>query len=194
MDSMVDLDKQDLEDVAMVLAGGTDAFSRLVERHGETVARQMRNFSPNSAVIDELTHDAFVEAYLNLANYRRDAPFRHWIARIATITGYRHWKSRDRLKKQFAFDEEQDRPLEKPTPGNPEAAGELLFELFAELPDSDRLILTLMYIDKIDQKEIARRLHCSKTAAAVRIHRAKQRLKKLGREEKWRRRVQWMIS
>ncbi|MDR0362017.1 MAG: sigma-70 family RNA polymerase sigma factor [Planctomycetota bacterium] len=191
---MADLDEQDLEDVAMVLAGEPDAFSRLVERHGEAVARQMRNFSPNPAVIDELTHDVFVEAYLNLANYRKDAPFRHWMARIATITGYRHWKSRDRRKNQFAFDEGQYRPLEKPTPGNPEAAGELLFELFAELPDSDRLIMTLMYIDKIGQKEIARRLNCSKTAAAVRIHRAKQRLKKLGREERWRRRVQWMIS
>ena len=191
---MVDSDKQDLEDVAMVLAGETDAFSRLVERHGETVARQMRNFSPNPAVIDELTHDVFVEAYLNLATYRKDAPFRHWLARIATITGYRHWKSRDLFKKRFTFNEEQDKPLEKPTPGNPEAAGEVLFELFAELPDPDRLILTLMYIDKIDQKEIARRLNCSKTAAAVRVHRAKQRLKKLGREEKWRRRVQWMIS
>ncbi|MDR1613831.1 MAG: sigma-70 family RNA polymerase sigma factor [Planctomycetota bacterium] len=191
---MPESDEQDLEDITRVLAGETDAFARLLERHGEAMARQMRNFSRDPAVIDELTHDVFVEAYLSLANYRKDAPFRHWLARIATITGYRYWKSRERRERQFAFDEERDQPLEKPGPGNPDAAGELLFAMFGELPDSDRLILTLMYIDKIDQKEIARRLDCSKTAAAVRIYRAKQRLKKLGRDDRWRQRVQWMIS
>jgi len=189
-----DVDEADRKDVADVLAGRTENYSRIVNRHGDAIARQMRTFSREAAVIDELTHEVFVEAYLNLAKFRGDAPFRHWLARIATITGYRYWKSQDREKRNVLFDQERDSPLDNPPRGDPEAAGELLSELLSELPEADRLILNFMYIEKIGLKEIARRLDCSRTAAAVRIHRAKRRLKRLGRDAKWRERVRWMIS
>ncbi len=190
-------DSNDLEDVGKILAGETELFSRLLERHGEAVAKQMRNFSNTPTVIEELTHDVFVEAYVNLANYRGDAPFRHWLARIATITGYRYWKTRERRNREVVFEEEAEHESAKPEStvhGNPEAAGELLHEMLAELPDADRMILVMMYVERCGQREIASRLGCSKTAAAVRIFRAKRKLKKLGEVETWRRRAKWMIS
>ncbi len=191
-------DNEDLEDIAKVLAGGKEAFSRLVERHGAAVAAQMRNFSPNPAVVDELTHDVFVEAYLHLAGYRREAPFRHWLARIATVTGYRYWKARERSGRDLPFDEERDRAgspePEQPAPGDPDAAAELLHALLAELPEEDRLLLSMMYVEKCGQREMARRLGCSKTAVAVRVFRAKRKLRRLGDEGQWKEKIQWMIS
>lgn len=189
-------DDADLENIARVLAGETEAYGRLVDKYGETIARQMRAFSPMPQVIEELTHDVFVEAYIGLANYRQDAPFRHWLARIATITGYRHWKTKERRSREVPFEEDRDGGAfeEKGEPGDPDAAGEVLHAMLAELPDADRLILSMMYIENCKQNEIAARLGCTKTAAAVRIFRAKKRLRKLGRDEKWRKRVKWMIS
>lgn len=194
---MDESDSDDRNAVARVLAGETEAFSPVVKRHGEAIARQMRNFSNTPGVIEELVHDVFVEAYVNLANYRGDAPFRHWLVRIATITGYRYWKARERRGREVVFAEDGDAVSIKPEPaahGDPEAAGELLHEMLAELPDADRLILAMMYVERCGQREIASRLGCSKTAAAVRIFRARRKLQKLGEDEKWKRRAKWMIS
>ncbi len=190
-------DTDDLEHIARVLAGETELYERLIDKHGGAIARQMRNFSPIPSVIEELTHDVFVEAYIHLANFRHDAPFSHWLARIATITGYRYWKTKERRNREIAFEEERDGradAVREGSRGDPDAAGEILHEMLAELPDADRLILGMMYIERCGQREIASRLGCTKTAAAVRIFRAKNRLRKLGRDEKWRKRVKWMIS
>jgi RNA polymerase sigma-70 factor (ECF subfamily) len=192
---MNDADNEDLDDIARVLAGEKDVFARLIERHGGAIAGQMRNFSPNPAVVDELTHDVFVEAYLHLADYRREAPFRHWLARIATVTGYRHWKTRDRHGRDVPFDEDRDAAAPGGAMrGDPDAAAGLLHAMLDELPEADRLLLGMMYIEKCGQREMARRLGCSKTAVAVRIFRAKRKLRRLGEDQRWKERIRWMIS
>jgi RNA polymerase sigma-70 factor (ECF subfamily) len=192
---MNDADNEDLDDIARILAGEKEVFARLVERHGAAVAGQMRNFSPNPAVVDELAHDVFVEAYLHLAEYRREAPFRHWLARIATITGYRYWKTRERGGRNLPFDEERDDAVRRNGErGDPDAAAALLHAMLSELPEADRLLLGMMYMERCGQKEMALRLGCSKTAVAVRIFRAKKKLRRLGEDKRWKEKIRWMIS
>lgn len=191
---MVDADEEDLRDIEAVLSGDADAYARLVERHSPNVQRQMRNFSRDPGQSEELAHDVFVEAYLSLANFRGDAPFRHWLARIATLTGYKHWKTRDKRKKEVSLSETPDLVEAKPEPGDPTEAASLLHEMLATLPDEDRLVLTLMYLERCEQNEIADRMGWTRVAVAVRIYRAKKKLKKLGESEPWKGRLEWITS
>lgn len=193
--AMLESDEQDLGDVAAVLDGDEEAYARLVERHGPNIQKQMRNFSRDPGMVEELSQDVFVEAYLGLAKFRGDAPFRHWLARIATLTGYKHWKKRDREKNKVEFTDVHEPAMEEqPEAGNPDAAAKLLFELLALLPADDRMAMTLMYLEKLGQDEIARRLGWTRVMVAVRIHRAKGKLKKLGEQEPWKGRLEWMLS
>ena len=43
-------DTDDLEHIARVLAGETELYERLIDKHGGAIARQMRNFSPIPSV------------------------------------------------------------------------------------------------------------------------------------------------
>lgn len=43
--AMLELDKVDIGDVAAILDGDEEAYARLVEKHGQAVQKQMRNFS-----------------------------------------------------------------------------------------------------------------------------------------------------
>lgn len=189
-------DEQDLADVQAVLDGDQDAFERIVQRHSEAITRQIRGFSRDAGVIEEIAHEVFVEAYLGLASFRGDAPLRHWLARIATLTGYKYWRHRDKQKKNAPLHElaEQAAPEPPASAGSPEQAAQLLFDLLAQLPTDDRLVLTLMYLEKAGQEEIARRMGWSRVAVAVRIHRAKAKLRKLGDKEPWKGRLQWILS
>lgn len=192
---MHEADAQDLADVAATLEGDKDAFEGIVERHGAAIQKQMRNFARDAAAAEELAQDVFVEAFLGLAKFRGDAPFRHWLARIATLTGYNYWKKRDREKNKVPLHDNLElADDEKPPPGDPDEAATLLFELLATLPADDRMAMTLMYLENLGQDEIAERMGWTRVMVAVRLYRAKQKLRKLGDKEPWKGRLEWMTS
>ena len=74
---------------AAVLRGDGDAFARIINRHQAKIADQMRRFSRDPLVIEELVHEVFVEAYTSLKSFRSYAPFVHWLRKIAVRVGYR---------------------------------------------------------------------------------------------------------
>ena len=191
---MLDADETDRSDVEAVLGGDEEAYRRLVERHGPAVGKQMRHFSRDPLVQEELAQDVFVETYMSLGKFRGDAPFRHWLARIATLTGYKFWKRRDKAKAEISISEKQDFLQAKPEAKDPSVAAELLYDLLSTLPLEDRLVLTLMYLEKVNQDEIAERIGGTRVMVAVKIYRAKQRLIKLGEKEPWKGRIEWMLS
>lgn len=185
-------DNDDWVEIQASLAGDEEAFTRLVRRYERTIAGQMWRFCRNAATCEELVQDVFVEAYFGLRNFRPQAPFEHWLRRIATRVGYRHWQKLSRQPRQTSLTEwdqaDSASAAEKPSP---EKALELLQNLLAQLPESDRLILALMYFEECPLAEIALRLKINVATAKMRVHRARQKLrtlvesKKLGEDWSW---------
>ncbi len=193
---MNETDELDLADVAATLDGDEEAYRNIVERHSAAVQKQMRNFARDPGTAEELAQDVFVEAFLGLAKFRGDAPFRHWLARIATLTGYAYWKKRDKEKKKVQLHENMEVEAADPEPDpdrpDPDAAARLLYDLLSTLPADDRMAMTLMYLENLGQEEIAKRLGWTRVMVAVRIYRAKQKLRKLGDREPWKGRLEWI--
>ena len=189
---MEDADTEDLADIDRVLAGDSNAYTPLVKRHGPAIAKQMRYYSADPRVVKELADDVFVEAYLGLAGFRRLAPFRHWLARIASRTGYKYWKSLDQRKKEVSLDQMGEPAAREDEPGATESATGIVYELLAELPDDDRIVLTLMYLEDCGHREIAERMGWNTAVVAMRVLRAKRKLRKIGKSEKWRERLAWI--
>ena len=171
---------EERNDIAASLKGDGEAYRRLVVKHQHLIAGQMRRFSRDPGVLEELVQEVFVEAYLSLKSFRGKVPFLHWLRRLATRTGYRYWKMQTRCRER-----------ETALPGNlPELpaepgtltcseAGEMLFHLLARLNPADRLVLTLFYFDDCETQEIADRTGWSLAAVKVRLHRARNRLREL---------------
>ncbi len=193
---MNEADELDLADVAATLDGDEEAYRNIVDRHSPAIQKQMRNFARDPGTAEELAQDVFVEAYLGLAKFRGNAPFRHWLARIATLTGYAYWEKRDKEKKKVQLHEniEVEAAVAEPDPGapDPDEAARLLYDLLSLLPADDRMAMTLMYLENLGQDEIAKRLGWTRVMVAVRIYRAKQKLRKLGDKEPWKERLEWI--
>ena len=62
-------------------------------------------------------------------------------------------------------------------PGDVVAARELIRAAFADLPEKDREVLRLVAWEGLDLATAARVLGCTRTAFAVRLHRARRRLR-----------------
>lgn len=173
----------DAEDIRLANQGDGDAYRRLIERHQDHVSRILWRFSRDRGVHEELVQDVFVESYLSLSRYRGDAPFEHWLTRIATRVGYRYWKEKARRRRAEPFDVQD---WEKATDADgvmqaiePDQAAQLLHRVFEQLAPRDRLVLTLRYLEQCDVVETARRTGWSKTMVKVQTMRARKRLQKL---------------
>jgi RNA polymerase sigma-70 factor (ECF subfamily) len=173
----------DGEDIRQTRQGDSDAYRRLIERHQAHVAKILWRFSRDRAIHEELVQDVFVEAYLSLNSFRGNAPFSHWLARIATRVGYRYWKEKARQKDVEPFslaewDQIADEREAIERIDADQAAG-LLHGLLEQLPPRDRLVLMLRYIEGCDVAETARRTGWTRTMVKVQALRARDKLKKL---------------
>ena len=174
------ISEMDQRDIAASLNGDGEAYARLVQHYQDRVSAQMWRFTRDTAVLEELVQEVFVEAYLSLKGFRGRAPFLHWLRRVATRVGYRHWKSQVRKRdREEALTETILKLATAPADLSPSEAAEALYGMFAKLPSQDRLVLTLFYFDECDLNEIASRTGWNRTLVKVRLHRARKRLKAL---------------
>ena len=169
----------DLRDIAVALDGGQDAYGRLVKRHQNAVSRWMWRFTRDRVILEELVQDVFIEAWVSLSGFKGKSAFRTWLFTIATRVGYRYWRKK---AKDVAITTEVAGLLminEGEKEITPPEAAEVLYGLFSRLPPRDRLVLTLMYFEEMDTKEIARTTGWTRSMVKVQAYRARNKLRKL---------------
>ncbi|MBM3498374.1 MAG: RNA polymerase sigma factor [Armatimonadetes bacterium] len=169
----------DLRTIRQVLGGDGNAYRDLIDRHQRRVSGMMWRFSRDREVHEELVQEVFVQAYESLRNYRAHAPFEHWLARIATRVGYRHWKREKRVPETVPIEEWRDWPDDSEEAPAPEEAGARLHALLSQLPPRDRLVLTLRYVEERSVEHTAELTGWSETMVKVQAWRARRKLKAL---------------
>jgi RNA polymerase sigma-70 factor (ECF subfamily) len=169
----------DWPDVQASVRGDGEAYARLIRRYQDRIAAYMWRFSRDPAVCEELVHDVFVEAYLGLRGYRAQAPLLHWLRKIATRVGYRHWKRQARRRDEATLPISQLNELPERGALDARQTAEAVHVVLARMAARDRLVLTLQYLEGCSVAEIARLTGWNQALVKVQAHRARKRLKKL---------------
>jgi RNA polymerase sigma-70 factor (ECF subfamily) len=173
-------DYSDCSDIRHAQNGDQDAFRRIMERYQPHVSKLLWRFTRDKNSHEELVQESFVQAYLSLHSYKAQAPFEHWLSRIATRAGYRFWKQSKRHTHVSLQDTDWQQLVgEQADPMAPQHAAELVHHLLAKLPPRDRLVLTLRYLDQCSVSQTAQRTGWTPSLVKVQTHRAKHKLKKL---------------
>lgn len=163
-------------------AGDQSAWNELVAAtHREVYTLCLRILGdPDDAA--EATQDAYLKAWRGLKGFRGDALFSTWMYRVATNASLS--KSRGRKRRREHELGAQDEALERlPALGSTEGAAGAKVELAAlskalgRLPEHYRSAVVLRDVYGLSIEEIASELDISETAAKVRIHRARKKLK-----------------
>ena len=177
------IDRADWQNIRASLNGDGQAYARLVQRYQSEMAAYLWHFARQREICEELVQNVFVEAYFSLHGHRGDAPFSHWLRRIATRVGYRYWKERARQRERPETTlADWDRLQAAEDPPDPAAAAELLHGLLARLAPRDRLVLTLTYLEGRSVAETAALTGWTQTMVKVQAHRARKRLRRLFEE------------
>lgn len=162
--------------VAATLEGDDEAFAALVARHKHRVFGIAARFARHTQELDDVAQEIFVKAYRSLARFRGEAPFEHWLSRIAVRSCYDLLRRKRREGEQVPLDG-LELVAEDPL-GAGQARDVLQFGL-SRLNPAERLVITLLELEERTVRETAELTGWSEGNVKVRAHRARQALKKV---------------
>lgn len=167
--------------VAAAKAGDRAAFDQLVKvTYLDTYTLAFR-LTGNEEDARDVVQEAYLRAFRGLKRFRGDARFSTWMYRItancaATHMGKRRRHRHDELTDDLAIDDGR-------LAANPEATMEAdslrnqLQEALRSLPPKLRAVVVLRDIYDLPHEAIAAELEISESAAKVRLHRARRKLR-----------------
>ena len=167
--------------VQATLAGDDNAFAELALRHKSRVFGVAARFARDTAELEDICQEVFVQAYFKLRQYRRDSPFEHWIVRITTHKCYDYLRKRRRSGITLSVDAMLESGYEPiaAEPSAPHPDLERLHAALGQLSPKERLVITLLELEERSLQEIAGLTGWSVANVKVRAFRARAALRKL---------------
>jgi RNA polymerase sigma-70 factor (ECF subfamily) len=166
--------------VEHAMQGDQAAFEQLYRLHVGPVYRFIGSMVRDSHLADDATAETFLQAWRDLPRLRDTARFESWLLQIA------HRRAIDQLRRsrQTVRLEEAERVADGRRLASPEEQAEasadieLLRGALAELPDLQRMVITLRYLFQMSHEEIATQLGRSNDAVRALRQRALARLRR----------------
>lgn len=151
-------------------------FETIYKTFWEKVFRLCLGYVNDYGMAQDMAQETFISVWKQLPNFRNEASVGTWVYRIATNTCLRQIEKDKRIKiveLPVQFKEELFVSIEPQI--------QLLYRFISELPELDRIIISLE-LEDIKQSEIAQVVGLSESNVRVRIHRIKERLTKKFKE------------
>jgi RNA polymerase sigma-70 factor (ECF subfamily) len=177
----------DSELIAAVLGGDTASYETLVVRYQPKIFGLVRRYARRETEVQDIVQEIFIKVFQKLDTFRSDAPFEHWLMRLAVRTCYdflrQHQRNREHNITDLGAPERESDALERASNEPREndrsaAARELVDAVLAQLSPAARMVITLLEIEERSIKEIAKLTGWSETLVKVRAFRARAEMKK----------------
>src|SRR6478736_8231096 len=181
------MERTEAELIAAAVQGDPASFEPLIQKYSPRVFATARRYARLEREIEDIVQEVWIKAYQKLASFRGDAPFEHWLMRMAVRTCYDFLRSHQR-NRESAFSEitdEEDNWLERfaaaPESASEEAAAakQLIQRILDQMSPAGKLIITLLEIEERSVKEIADLTGWSVPLVKVRAFRARAEMKKI---------------
>lgn len=181
------MERSDAEYIAAVLRGDAASFEPLVQKYSARVFATARRYARRESEVEDIVQEIWLKAFNKLSSFRGDAPFEHWLMRLAVRTCYDFLRSHQRNREAAFSDLTEpetdwlDRFVAAPesVDENTDAAKQLVARLLEQLSPSARLVITLLEIEDRPVKEIAELTGWSVPLVKVRAFRARAEMRKI---------------
>ena len=181
------MERSDAELIAAVLKGDAESFEPLIVKYSPRLFATARRYARRESEVEDIVQEIWLKSFNKLSSFRGDAPFEHWLMRLAVRTCYDFLRGHQRNREASFTDlsDSEDNWLER-CAAQPESASEhadaakqLVARLLEQLSPPARLIITLLEIEDRSVKEIAELTGWSVPLVKVRAFRARAEMRKL---------------
>jgi RNA polymerase sigma-70 factor, ECF subfamily len=164
-------------------------FQELYEAFRPRILRYLRRLVDQSEA-EDLTQEVFVKVHQALPGFRGDSKISTWLYRIATNAALDRLRSKTdgRVAPELMDGEGAEAEARNPWTGESppsvesqvalQGMNECIREIILGLPESYRTVLVLGDLEGLPDREIAGVLGVSLQTAKIRLHRARERLKR----------------
>lgn len=163
--------------------GDTEAFDELVRRTYGDVFKLAVRLTGNETDANDVVQDTYVRAFRGLRRFRGDAQFSTWLYRIASncASSFTARRSRQRCDSLSEAGELiQTNPDQDPTlQAEASTLRQTIERALEQLPQRLRAVVVLKHLEDLSHREIAERLGISESATKVRLHRARNTLRRI---------------
>jgi len=181
------MEPTEAELIAAVLRGDAASFEPLVQKYSPRVFATARRYARRESEVEDIVQEVWMKAYQKLKSFRGEAPFEHWLMRLAVRTCYDflrgHQRNREAAFSELSQPESDwlDRFVSQPDSANEnaDAARQLIERLLEELTPAARLVITLLEIEDRSVKEISKLTGWSVPLVKVRAFRARAEMRKI---------------
>jgi len=181
------MERTEAELIAAVLRGDAASFEPLIQKYSPRVFATARRYARRESEVEDIAQEVWLKAFQKLKSFRGEAPFEHWLMRLAVRTCYDFLRGHQR-NRETAFSELTDsegdwleRFVKQPdsVSEHADAARQLIERVLAQLSPPARLVITLLEIEDRSVKEIAKLTGWSVPLVKVRAFRARAEMRKL---------------
>ena len=181
----------DMQVVQRVLAGDTEAFRLLVDRHRKKLFGVLMRILADPDLAEDVAQDTFVKAYTRLAGFRGESSFSTWLIQIGVHLAHDRHRRRQReesagivsleelrIRNANGWEPVDDHPMADPMANlSSNEKWDQFEKALAGIPAGFREVFTLRHLVDLDYGEISRITGDSPGTLKVRAHRARILLK-----------------
>jgi RNA polymerase sigma-70 factor (ECF subfamily) len=161
--------------------GDREAFDELVRRTFVDTFTLARRLTGNEEDARDVVQESYLRAWKAIGKFRGEAAFSTWLYRITANTASTHVQRRRRQRAEPFADgfEPVDRTAEERVSGSAESAETLerISLALDDLPAKLRTVVVLKDVYGLPHEAIADELGITVSAAKVRLHRARRKLR-----------------
>jgi len=171
------------------IEGSDEAFEQIFDRYKRPVAAVAAKYFRRPEQIEEIIQISFAKAFTELAKFRgqHDASLGSWLTRIAANACLDQIRSKKRKPEELNCDLSQNETetlldLAACKEQNAEqdlALRDLSDKLLSLLPEDDRGLLQMLYVDEMSVAEIAVLVGWSRSKVKIRAWRARNALRRV---------------
>jgi RNA polymerase sigma factor (sigma-70 family) len=174
--------------VSRVLSGERDIYEVIVRRHNLKLYRVARGILKDEEEIEDVMQEAYLKAFEKLHQFKGKSSFSTWLTRILINSAFARFNEQKRhhmLEIDKLSEDALVAPEEQASEPSPEMRASLrtaLESAISSLPSSYRSVFMLREMTGMTTADTAFCLDISEENVKVRLHRAKEMLKKILRQ------------
>lgn len=161
--------------VAAAQGGDQGAFGELVARFQDKAYAIAYGRLGDEGLAEEAAQDAFMEAFVSLSTLHEPAAFLAWFRTIVLHCCNR--LARGKQLQAVPLEEADEALMDTPDPAEEHEMQDVVRNAVEELPEHERMVISLFHIAGYSQVEIAAFLEVPVTTVKKRLHDARKRLK-----------------
>ncbi|TSJ39775.1 RNA polymerase sigma factor [Fluviicola chungangensis] len=170
---------KDEEIIDLILNGETTLYELLIRKFNLRLYRISMSIVNDDMEAEDVMQTAYINAYLQLANFQNKSSFGTWLTRIVINESLLYKKKQAKREQLIINSSEKDHQTEN----NPlkelmnQELKTLLEKAVSDLPEKYRLVFVMREVEELSTQETMDILQLSESNVKVRLNRAKEMLR-----------------